>query len=110
MIQNRRALSGKYVWASLGKYTISHLTFSNNKGIKYQESVGPDVIHGYDDVINWKQWRGALMISLICTRINGWVNSGEAGELRCHRAHYDVIIMCTEPAVTNTIIFWSMLY
>ena len=28
------------------------------------------------------QWRGALMFSLICTRINGWVNNGEAGDLR----------------------------
>ena len=25
--------------------------------------------------------------------INGWVNNGEAGDLRRHRAHYDVIIM-----------------
>ena len=24
---------------------------------------------------------------------NGWVNNGEAGELRRHRAHYDVIVM-----------------
>ena len=40
------------------------------------------------------QWRGALMFSLICARINGWVNNGEAGDLRCHRAHYDVIVMC----------------
>ena len=38
-------------------------------------------------------WRGALMFSLICTRINGWVNNGEAGDLRRYRAHYDVIVM-----------------
>ena len=25
--------------------------------------------------------------------INGWVNNGEAGDLRCHRAHYDVTVM-----------------
>ena len=24
---------------------------------------------------------------------NGWVNIGEAGDLRRHRAHYDVIVM-----------------
>ena len=24
---------------------------------------------------------------------NGWVNDGEAGDLRRHRAHYDVIVM-----------------
>ena len=39
------------------------------------------------------QWHGALMFCLICTRINGWVNNGEAGDLRRHRAHYDVTVM-----------------
>ena len=71
----------------------------------------------HDDIIKWKhfphywlfvqgihrspvnsphkgQWRRALMSSLICTRINGWVNNGEAGDLRLHHAHYDVTVMC----------------
>ena len=39
------------------------------------------------------QWRGALMSSLICARINGWVNNRGAGDLRPHCAHYDVTIM-----------------
>ena len=70
----------------------------------------------HDDVIKWKhfprywpfvrrihrspvnsphkgQWRGALMFSLICARINGWVNNREADDLRRHQAHCDVIIM-----------------
>ena len=70
----------------------------------------------HDDVIKWKhfprywpfvwglnrsrvnsphkgQWRGALMFSLICSQINCWVNNGEAGDLRRHRAHYDVTVM-----------------
>ena len=70
----------------------------------------------HDDVIKWKhfprywpfvrgihrspvnsphkgQWRGALKFSLICVWINGWVNNGEAGDLRCYRAHYDVSVM-----------------
>ena len=70
----------------------------------------------HDDVIKWKhfphywpfvrglhrppvnsrhkgQWCGALIFSLICTRINGWVNNGEAGDLRRHHAHYDVTAM-----------------
>ena len=70
----------------------------------------------HDDVIQWKhfprywpcvrgihrspvnsphkgQWRGALKFSLICTRINGWVNYGEVGDLRRHRAYYDVTVM-----------------
>ena len=39
------------------------------------------------------QWRGALLFSLICARINGWVNNGEAGDLRRHRAHCGFIVM-----------------
>ena len=39
------------------------------------------------------QWRGALMFSLICAWINVWVNTREAGDLRRHRAHYDVIFI-----------------
>ena len=39
------------------------------------------------------QWRGALMFSLICVWINGWVNDREAGDLRRHRGHYDVNVM-----------------
>ena len=33
----------------------------------------------------------ALMFSMIC--INGWVTNGEAGDLRRHRAHYDITVM-----------------
>ena len=40
------------------------------------------------------QWREALMFSLICAWINGWVNTREATDLRRHRAHYNVTIMC----------------
>ena len=69
-----------------------------------------------DDVIKWKlfprywpfvrgihrspvnsphkgQWSGALMFSLICARINDWVNNGEAGDLRRYRTHYDVTVI-----------------
>ena len=42
------------------------------------------------------QWRGALMFSLICVWINGWVNNREAGDLRRYRAHYDVTVMFPE--------------
>ena len=37
------------------------------------------------------QWRGALMFSLISAWTNGWLNNRNAGDLRRHRAHYDVI-------------------
>ena len=69
----------------------------------------------YDDVIKWKhfprywpfdrgthwspvisphkgQWRGALMLSVICPQINGLVKNRKAGDLRRHRTHYDVIV------------------
>ena len=39
------------------------------------------------------QWHGALMFSLICAWISGWVNNREAGDLRRQRAHYGVIVM-----------------
>ena len=70
----------------------------------------------YDDVIKWKyfprywpfmrwihrspvnflhegQWRGALMFSLINAWAKGWANTQDAGDLRGHRAHYDVTVM-----------------
>ena len=39
------------------------------------------------------RWRGALMFSLICARINGSVNNREAGDLRCHPTHCAIIVM-----------------
>ena len=33
------------------------------------------------------------MFSLIYAWINGWINDGDAGNFRRHRAHYDVIVM-----------------
>ena len=76
----------------------------------------PHKYAAHDDVMNWKnfprywpfargihrspvnsphkgQWRGALMFSLICVWISGWVYNREAGDLRRHCAHYDVILM-----------------
>ena len=41
------------------------------------------------------QWRRALMFSLICVWINGWVNNREAVDFRRYRTHYDIIVMCT---------------
>ena len=87
----------------------------------------------HDDVINWKHfprywpfmrgihrspvnsphkghWRGALMFSLICAWINGWVNNREAGDLRRHRAHCDVTVMdghCHVPAISLKLVWRS---
>ena len=85
----------------------------------------------HDDVIKWKhfprywpfvrgihrspvnsphkgQWRGALMFTLICARINGWVNNREAGDLRRYRTHYDVIVMRKMffSEIGNLLLFW----
>ena len=61
------------------------------------------------------QWRGALISSLICVRINGWVNNREAGDLRRHRAHYDVIVMhryrvCDSVSKIFTGVCWALLW
>ena len=79
-------------------------------------------VASYDDVIKWKhfprywpfvrgihrsplnyphkvQWRGVLMFSLICARINGWVNSGKGGDSRRHRAHFEFIVMTWTGAI-----------
>ena len=84
------------------------------KTFKFKFPASP-LNYQHDDVIKWKhfprflpfmrgmhrsvnsphkgQWRGALMFSLICAWINGWVHNREAGDLRCHRAHYDVTVI-----------------
>ena len=56
------------------------------------------------------QWRGALMFSLICSWINGWEDNGEAGDLRCNHAHYDVTVIhwqTNRQAATLTTYWWS---
>ena len=42
------------------------------------------------------QWRRALMFPLICAWINVWAKNREAGVLRRHRAHYDVIVISAQ--------------
>ena len=66
----------------------------------------------HDDVIKWKHLpscegnppvtsrflsqrsgRRTLMFSLMCTKPNCWANNRDAGDLRRHRAHYDVAVI-----------------
>ena len=84
----------------------------------------------HDDIIKWKnfpryrpfargihrspvnfpyngQWRGALMFSLICAWINGWVNNREAGDLRHHLAHYDFSVMYCDVTAASSGLFYS---
>ena len=85
----------------------------------------------HDDVIEWKhfprywpfvrgihrspvnsphkgQWRGALTFSLVCAWINAWVNSRALGDFRCHRTHYEVIIMFMYHISRNAIARYSV--
>ena len=42
----------------------------------------------------------SLDVSVICAWINGWVNDREAGDLRHHRAHYNVTLIWTQASMT----------
>ena len=90
----------------------------------------------HDDVIKWKyfprywplvwgihrsplnsphkgQWRGALTLSLIRAWVNDGMNNREAGDLRHHRAHYDVIVMCSDktvPVWLRFVVVWQSLF
>ena len=87
----------------------------------------------YDDVIKWKHfprywpfvwkihlwlvnsphkghWRGALVFSLICAWTNSWVNNRDAGDMRRHVAHHDVIVMTlTLNSYANRVLSWRQL-
>ena len=86
------------------------------QGSRFMCTLGSDTGLFHDDVTKWKhfprywplvrgihgspvnsphkaQWRGALMFSLICVWINGWVNNREAGDLSRYRAYTDVTVM-----------------
>ena len=100
--RNWQLYNGQWCHAAVSCYTNGHKLYRR-----------------HDDVIKWKhfprnwpfvrgidqspvnfshkgRWRGALMFSLICALINGWVNSGEAGDLRRYCVHYDIIVMAVE--------------
>ena len=109
-----------------GVYTtkIQSTTTVNRKLLWSCHDVPEQTWWNYDDVIKWKhfprywpfvrgirrspvtsphkhQLRRPLMFSLTCARTNGWVNNRYAGDLRRHRANYDVTVM------KKYIPFWS---
>ena len=45
------------------------------------------------DSLHKGQWRGALMLYLICAWANGWANNRDTGYLKRQRAHYDVTVI-----------------
>ena len=82
----------------------------------------------HDDVIKWKHFlcywpfvwgihwspvnsphKGqrcrALQFSLVCAWINGWDNNCETGDLRCHHARYDIIVVAEEVFVFIVLLF-----
>ena len=90
----------------LCKYILTFIWIHSSKNRLFQ----------HDDVIKWKhhprnwpfvrgihrspvnsphkgQWREALMFSLICVWISGWVNNREAGDLRRYGADYDTTVI-----------------
>ena len=127
MVQRNTYISMNMLLISIMEYTWKCYSVIQNGTSEIIRSESAQYINarlGYhcahDDVIKWKhfprywpvvrgshrspvisphkgQWRGALMFSLICAWINGWVNNRETGDLRRHRAHYDVIVMLPAP-------------
>ena len=82
---------GNYHADSTSPYGVSH-----DDVIKWKNNYWPFVLGIHRSPVNSPhkgQWHGALMFSLIRDWINGWVNNREAGDLRRHRAHYDVTVM-----------------
>ena len=112
LIQNQ---TRKFFWICRPQNGTHHSQTAINSLFLYHIPYDLDALF-HDDVIKWKhfprywpfvrgiprspvnsphkgQWRGALMFSLSSAWIIGWVNNREAGDLRRHRAHYDVIVM-----------------
>ena len=107
----------------IGSSLVKQWLFACSVPSRYLDQIEPfssvphfNVMWIHDDITTWKHfprywpfvcliyrspmnsphkdpWRGALMFSLICAWINGWVNNREADDLRCYRAHYDATIM-----------------
>ena len=86
--------------------TEAHLAVSHDEVIKWKHfpRYWPFVRGIHRSPVNFPhkcQWRRALMFSLIYAWIISWVNNRGAGDLRRHRAHYGVIVMCNHSTVTK---------
>ena len=74
---------------SVNRMTSTYGNISRVTGLLCVEFTGHRWIHSP----HIGQWRGALMFSLTCAWIHGWVNNCEAGDLWHNPAHYDVTAM-----------------
>ena len=95
----------------------------------YYSEIRYTIISFHDDVIKWKhfprywpfvrgihrspmnsphkgQGGGALVFSLICVWIDGWVNDREADDLRGYRAHYDATVMSLNTEIYRYLPIW----
>ena len=93
-------------WASLSGFQVHD---DANKG-KLFPRYWPFLRGIYRPPVNFPhkgQWLGALMFSFICAWINGWVSNREAGDLRRHRAHYDVTVMLLNDVLPFTMLSWT---
>ena len=108
--QNKRFWLKRSVFRSeLAILSLAYICTFADSGVRSTSEIHDDVIKWKHFPRNWSfvrgihrspvnsphkgQWRGALMFSLICTWINGWVNNREAGDFGRYWAHYDVTVM-----------------
>ena len=91
--------SKNYNWWHLSSVTMMMSSNGNNFRVNdhlCKEFTGPRWIP------HTKASDTELWCFFICVWINGWVNNGEAGDLRRYRAHYDVTVMPSNKCNTFT--------
>ena len=95
----KRPLRGKrfYVMTSYSSRSFTDTELIEFR-IKHDDVIKRKHSLRYFEGIHWSpvdsphngQWRGALIYSLIRDWAKGWANNRDAGDLRRHRANYDV--------------------
>ena len=106
--------TGMTAWQTEGRGNLEVIWLLNTRFLC--KLISYVTMTSHDDVIKWKHfprywhfvrgihrspvnfphkghWREALMLSLVCEWIDDLVNNRETGDLKRHRAHYDVIVM-----------------
>ena len=84
--------SGNGLIRTTSRFTSRHMMTSSKHFPRYWLFV--QGIHRWPvDSPHKGQWRRTLMLYLICTWINGWINNREASDLRCHGVHCVVTVI-----------------
>ena len=112
--------------ASVNQLNVSHDNHQSRCREKRPASASTVQMAIHDDVIKWKihvtgpwwgecighRWipltkasDGASLLSLIYAWKNDWANNRYAGDLRRHRAHYDVTAICY--SMIQYVVKWS---